>query len=57
MRMWVQSLASIRGCGSGIAVNCGVGRRCGSDPALPWELPCIVGMALKSQINKTKPVV
>ena len=31
-RMWVQSLALLGGQGSGVAVSCGVGCRCGSDP-------------------------
>ena len=35
MRMWVRSLASLSGL-SGIAVSCGVGRRCGSDLAWLW---------------------
>ena len=53
------------GKGSGIAVSCGVGRRCGSNPALLWlwrrlaaaaliqplacEPPCATGEALKSK--------
>ena len=51
--------------GSGIAVSCGVGRRCGSDLALPWlwcrpasaalirplawELPYASGAAIKEK--------
>ena len=51
--------------GSGIAMNCGVGHRCGSDPALlwlwhtlaaealirvlPWELPYASSAALKKK--------
>ena len=64
MRMWVQSLASLRG----IAESCGIGRRHSSDPAvlrlwhkpavaapiqpLAWELPYAIGVALKT--NKQK---
>ena len=70
MRMWVPSLALLSGKGSGIAVSCGVGHRCGSDstllwlwrrPAavapirpLAWEPPYAAGMALKRQKDKTK---
>ena len=36
MKTWVQSLASISGLGSGIAVSCGVDHRHSSDPALLW---------------------
>ena len=36
MRLGVQSLASLSGLRSGLAVSCGVGRRCNSDPALLW---------------------
>uniref|UniRef100_A0A8C3VJN5 Interleukin-18-binding protein n=1 Tax=Catagonus wagneri TaxID=51154 RepID=A0A8C3VJN5_9CETA len=36
MRMWVQSLASLSGSGIPCCCGCGVGRRCGSDPALLW---------------------
>ena len=32
--MWVRSLASLSG--SGVAVSCGVGRRCGSGPMWLW---------------------
>ena len=51
--------------GSGIAMSCGVGPRCSSDPVLlwlwhrlaatapiqplAWELPCALGAALKSK--------
>ena len=58
------------GYGSGIAtaVNCGVGRRHGSDPKvlwhrpaavvpilpLAWELPYAMGVALKSKKKKKK---
>ena len=34
MKMWIWSLASISGSGSGIAMSCGVGHSCGSDPML-----------------------
>ena len=53
---------------SGVAVNCGVGHRRGSDPALPclwcrpaaaalirpltWEPPYVAGVALKRQKKK-----
>ena len=56
------------GSGSGIAVNCGVGSRCGSDPVLlwlwcrpaatapigplVWEPPYATGVALKKLKNK-----
>ena len=36
MRWRVRSLASLRGLRIRRAVSCGVGRRCGSDPALLW---------------------
>ena len=36
MRVQVQSLASLSGLGTCIAVSCGIGRRCSSDPALLW---------------------
>ena len=36
MRMQVPSLALLSGLRIGIAVNCGVGHRCSSDPALLW---------------------
>ena len=36
LRMWVQSLASLSGQESGVVASCGVGHRCGSDPALLW---------------------
>ena len=36
MKMQVQSLALLMGKGSGVAVNCGIGRRFGSDPTLLW---------------------
>ena len=55
---------------SGIAISCGVGHRCGSDPTLlwlwcrpaavvpvqplAWELPHAVGVALKSKRKKKK---
>ena len=56
--------------GSSVAMNCGVGRRCGSDPKLlwlwrrptatapirplAWEPPCAVGVALEKTKNKIK---
>ena len=65
MRMWVQSLDLLSGLKSGIAMNCGIGHRHGSDPTLlwlwyrpaatapvqplAWELPYAVGTALKRQ--------
>ena len=36
MRFQVRSLALLSGLGSGVAVSCGVGCRCGSDPKLLW---------------------
>ena len=58
------------GWGSGVAVSCGIGRRCGSDlillwlwlrpaPTAPirppaWESPYAVGVALKRQKTKKK---
>ena len=55
---------------SGVAVNCGIGRRCGLDPVLlwlwcrpaaaapirclTWELPYAAGMALKKKAKKPK---
>ena len=55
---------------SGVAVNCGIGRRCGLDPVLlwlwcrpaaaapirclTWELPYAAGMALKKKSKKTQ---
>ena len=60
------------GWGSGVAVSCGVDHTLGSDPALlwlwdrpadaapisplAWELPCAVGMALKSKEKKQKRI-
>ena len=54
--------------GSGIAMSCGVGQRCGSDPKLlwlwcrppavaliqplAWELPYVIGVALKRKKEK-----
>ena len=65
MRLRVRSLAHSVRHGSGVAVSCGVGRRCGSEPELlwlwcrpaaiapigplAWELPYAMGMALKSK--------
>ena len=58
------------GRGSSIALSCGIGHRCGSDPLLlwlwhrpattapiwplAWDLPCAVGAALKSKKKKRK---
>ena len=36
MRMWVRSLASLSGLGSGVAMSCGVGHRCSLVPVLLW---------------------
>ena len=36
MRMWVRSLASLSGLGSGVAVSCGAGHRYNSDAVLVW---------------------
>ena len=63
--MQVQSLASLSGLGTGVAMSCGVGHRCGSDPVLlwlwyrpaavapirplAWELPNATSAALKSK--------
>ena len=68
MRMWIQFLALLSGSGSGVAISCGVGGRCGSDPTflwlwcrqavlalirlLAWELPYATGAALKSKKKK-----
>ena len=55
------------GSGAGIAMSCGVGQRCGSDPELlwlwcrlaaliqplAWELPYAEGVALKIQNKQT----
>jgi len=54
--------------GPSVAVSCGVGHRLSSDPMvlwrrpaatmliqpLAWELPCAVGLALKSKNKQTK---
>ena len=69
MKFWVPSLALLRGLRIGIAVSCGVGRRCGSDLAwmwcrlaavalmrpLAWEPLYAEGMALKSKRQKKNP--
>ena len=68
MRLQVQSLALLSGLTSSVAVSCGVGCRCGSDPVLlwlwsrlaaealirplAWDLPFATGVALKSKISK-----
>ena len=46
MRMMIQSLASLSGQGSGIAVSCGVRHRCGLDPTLLqlWHRPGAVAL-------------
>ena len=36
MRIWVWSLASLSGLGSGFVVSCGVGRRCSAESMLLW---------------------
>ena len=64
----IHSWPRLVGLGSGIAVSCGVGHRCGSDPALPWpwcrpvaaaligplawEPPYAVGAALNNKQTK-----
>ena len=69
MRLQVQSLPLLSDQGSGIAVSCGVGRRCGSDPVLlwlwhgpvatapirplAWEPPYAEGAALKQTNEQT----
>ena len=68
MSLWVQSLASLMGSGSGVAVRCGIGHRRSSDLVLlwlwhrlvatvqirplAWEPPYAVGVALKGQKDK-----
>ena len=68
MRLWVRSLALLSGLRSSVAMSCGVGHICGSDPILlwlwsrpaavapirplAWEPPYAVGVALKSQKKK-----
>ena len=70
MWMWVRpdSWPCSVGRGSGIAMSCGVGHGCGSDPMLlwlwpavvapippvAWKLPYAMGMALKSKTIKNK---
>ena len=40
MSLWVQSLASLMGSGSGVAVRCGIGHRRSSNLALcQWSRP------------------
>ena len=36
MSVQIQSLALLRGLRIGVAMSCGVGLRCGSDPLLLW---------------------
>ena len=66
--MQVRPLALLSGLGIGIAVSCGVGRRCGSDPTLlwlwcrlaavapilplAWGLPYAMGAVLKNKQTK-----
>ena len=73
MRMQVQSLASLNGLRSGVAVSCGVGLRHSSDSALlwlwcrlvaaapirplTWEPPYVVGVALKKKKQTEKGIV
>ena len=68
MSMQVRSLASLSGQGSGVAVSCGLGHRCSSDPMLlwlwhgsaaiapirplAWEPPYAMGVALKREKTK-----
>ena len=70
MTLQVRSLALLSGVGSGIAVSCDVGCRCGSDPkllwlwrrpaatapirALTWEPPHAAGAALEMEKEKKK---
>ena len=73
MSLRVQSLPLLSGLRTpGIAMSCGVGCRCGSDPALlwlwhrlaaiapirplAWEPPYAVGVALKRQRTKKKKI-
>ena len=68
MRLRLQSLASLSGLRIRVAMTCGIGRRCGSDPALlclwcrlaavalirplAWKPPYATGAALKSKKKK-----
>ena len=68
MMLWVPSLASLSGLGSGVALSFGVGRRRNLDLALlwlwhrpaatdligslAWEPPCVVGVALEKTKKK-----
>ena len=70
MMMRVRSLALLSGLRSGVAMSCGVGRRCGLDPSLlwlwfrpvatalighlAWEPPYATGAALKIQKDQKK---
>ena len=72
MRLQVRSLALLSGLGSGVAVTCGVGQRCGSDPTLlwlwcrpvatasigplAWETPYTTGAALEKTKKKKKRI-
>ena len=44
MKMRVQSLASLSGSGARVAMSCGVGRRCSSDPVLLWLWPAATAL-------------
>ena len=66
-------MALLSGLGSGFAVSCGIGRRCGSEPRLlwlwrrpvaaapirplAWELPCAACVAIKKPKQNRKPDV
>ena len=45
------------GQGSGVAVNCGVGNRCGSDPVLLWLWHRLVAVALLRPLAWELPYV
>ena len=67
---WIQSLASLSGLRMSVALSCGVGCRCGLDPALLWlwcgpaatalirplagESPYAAGAALEKQKDQNK---
>ena len=71
--MQVQSLALLSGLRIGVALSCGVGRRCGSDPKLlwlwcrpaaiapirplAWESPYAAGVALEKAKKKKKSTI
>ena len=70
MRLRVQSLASLSGSGIWLAVSCGIGQRCSSDPEvlwlqhklataaavqpLAWELPYATGVGLERKEGRKK---